>query len=538
MTPMLDTPHPTPVTPFGAPCLDQQKLATALSGLHFIGGRYVPALSGQSFAVVNPATGIEVARAAEGDAQDVDAAVRDAARAQKEWAKVPARKRGALVYQCAALLKEHQEELARLIALETGKALRTESRVEAGVVADVFEFFGGLGSELKGESVPFAPNVLSVTVREPLGVVGAIIPWNVPMLLMALKVAPALVAGNTVVVKSAEEAPLAVLRICELMNRILPPGCFNMVSGMGPECGAPLVEHPLVRKVTFTGSVETGKIVAKAASQKLVPVTLELGGKSPMIVFADCDFAKTVSGALTSMRFTRQGQSCTAASRIYVERPIFAAFVAEMEKAVNGMVMGDPLDEKTDIGTIISQGQFEKVQGFIAEGKATPGATALECSAMPSDPALKKGLFLRPVIFTGLDGSSRLVREEIFGPVTVIQAFDDPEAVLAEANDSEYGLAASLWTNNLKVGLDLAHRLEAGLVQINQNLVVQANLSYGGVKSSGLGQEASLVATLKAAGMTVIQPDIAAWSKPVLASVPAKFEERWGKGSFDTLKAL
>jgi acyl-CoA reductase-like NAD-dependent aldehyde dehydrogenase len=480
-----------------APNLDCFGLARALSGYHLIGGKLVPSQSGKSFAVVNPATGQEVARAAEGDAADVDAAVQDAARAQKEWAKVPARKRGALVHQCAALIKEHAEELARLIALETGKALRTESRVEANVVADIFEFFGGLGSELKGESVPFAPNVLSVTVREPLGVVGAIIPWNVPMLLMALKVAPALVAGNTVVVKSAEEAPLAVLRICELMNRVLPPGCFNMLSGFGPECGAPLVEHPKVRKVTFTGSVETGKIVAKAASQKLVPVTLELGGKSPMIVFQDCDFAKTVAGALTSMRFTRQGQSCTAASRIYVERPIFERFVEEMKKAVNAMVMGDPLDEKTDIGTIISQGQFEKVQAFIEEGKATAGATAHECSAMPTDPALKKGLFLRPVIFTGLTKESRLVREEIFGPVTVIQPFDDAEAVLEEANDSEYGLAASLWTNNLKVGLDLAHRLEAGLVQINQNLVVQANLSYGGVKSSGLGKEASLEAMLE-----------------------------------------
>ncbi|WP_368419866.1 aldehyde dehydrogenase family protein [Rhodovarius sp.] len=490
---MLDQPHRTPE----APSADPFALAKALSGMHFIGGRYVPAISGKTFPVVNPATGIQVAEAAEGDAADVDAAVQDAARAQKAWAKMPARKRGALVYRCAALLRTHQDELGRLIALETGKALRTESRVEAGVVADIFEFFGGLGGELKGESVPFAPDVLSVTVREPLGVVGAIIPWNVPMLLMALKIAPALVAGNTVVVKSAEEAPLAVLRICELLGRILPPGTFNMLSGQGPECGAPLVAHPLVKKVTFTGSVETGKIVARAAAEKLVPVTLELGGKSPMIVFADCDFAKTVSGALTSMRFTRQGQSCTAASRIYVERPIFSAFVAEMEKAVNNMVMGDPLDEKTDIGTIISQGQFDKVQAFIEEGKATPGATALECSAMPSDPALRKGLFLRPVIFTGLDGSSRLVREEIFGPVTVIQPFDDAEAVLAEANDSEYGLAASLWTNNLKVGLDLAHRLEAGLVQINQNLVVQANLSYGGVKSSGLGKEASLEAMLE-----------------------------------------
>ncbi len=490
---MLDRPHPTPT----APLLDPFALATAMSGYHFIGGAYVPARSGKTFAVVNPATGIEVARTAEGDATDVDAAVQNAAVAQKAWAKMPARKRGALVHACAALIREHVEELAKLIALETGKALRTESRVEANTVADILEFFGGLGSELKGESVPFAPNVLSVTVREPLGVVGAIIPWNVPMLLMTLKVAPALVAGNSVVVKSAEEAPLAVLRICELMNRILPPGVFNMLSGFGPECGAPLVEHKLVRKVTFTGSVETGKIVARAAANKLIPVTLELGGKSPMIVFADCDFAKTVSGALTSMRFTRQGQSCTAASRIYVERPIFDAFVAEMKKAVDAMVMGDPLDEKTDIGTIISQDQFSKVQGFIDEGTKTAGATAHVCSAMPSDPALKKGLFLRPVIFTGLDASSRLVREEIFGPVTVMQPFDDAEAVLAEANDSDYGLAASLWTNNLKVGLDLAHRLEAGLVQINQNLVVQANLSYGGVKSSGLGKEASLEAMLE-----------------------------------------
>ena len=490
---MLDRPHPTPE----APTNDCFALARALSGHHFIGGRYVPALSGKTFAVVNPATGQEIGRAADGDAADVDAAVASAAAAQKAWAKVPARKRGAMVQACAAALKAHVDELGRLIALETGKALRTESRVEANVVADVFEFFGGLGSELKGESVPFAPNVLSVTVREPLGVVGAIIPWNVPMLLMALKVAPALVAGNTVVVKSAEEAPLAVLRICEILNRVLPPGVFNMVSGFGPECGAPLVAHPQVRKVTFTGSVETGKIVAKAAAEKLVPVTLELGGKSPMIVFADCDFDKTVSGALTSMRFTRQGQSCTAASRIYVERPIFDRFVAAMKTAVDAMVMGDPLDEKTDIGTIVSEGQMEKVKAYIAEGAATPGAVAHVCSAMPTDPALKKGLFIQPVIFTGLDGSSRLVREEIFGPVTVIQPFDDPESVLAAANDSEYGLAASLWTNNLKVGLDLAHRLEAGLVQINQNLVVQANLSYGGVKSSGLGKEASLEAMLE-----------------------------------------
>ena len=490
---MLDRPHPTPQ----APTLDQQALATALSGQHFIGGRFMPARSGRTFAVVNPATGLEVARAAEGDAADVDAAVADADAAQKEWARVPARKRGALVGQCAALLREHVEELARLIALETGKALRTESRVEAQVVADIFDFYGGLGGELKGESVPFAPDVLSVTVREPLGVVGAIIPWNVPMLLMALKVAPALVAGNTVVVKSAEEAPLTVLRVCELLNRVLPPGCFNMVSGYGPECGAPLVEHPRVRKVTFTGSVEVGRVVSRAAAEKLIPVTLELGGKSPMVVFADCDFERTVMGAVTSMRFTRQGQSCTAASRIYVERPIFERFVAALGAKVDAMRMGDPLDEATDIGTIISRDQFDKVRGFIEEGLGTPGAVGHACSAMPENPALRDGLFIRPHIFTGLPDDSRLVREEIFGPVTVVFPFDDARAVLETANDSEYGLAASVWTNNLKVGMELAHRLEAGLVQINQNLVVQANLSYGGVKSSGLGKEASLESMLE-----------------------------------------
>ena len=479
------------------PQLDPFALARELAGRNLIDGALVPAASGRTFPVVNPATGEEVSTAAYGEAADVDAAVAAAVKAQKSWARLPARERGRLVAECGRRLTEHVEELGRLIALETGKALRTESRVEASVLADAFVFYGGLGGELKGETVPFNPDMLSLTLREPIGVVGAIIPWNVPMMLMALKIAPAMVAGNAVVVKSAEEAPLAVLRACQIMNQVLPPGVFNILSGFGPECGAPLVTHPKVGKITFTGSVETGKIVYRAAADKLIPVTLELGGKSPMIVMGDADLDKAVAGAITGMRFTRQGQSCTAASRIFVHSSIHDTFVERLKAKVDAMVMGDPLDEKTDIGTIISTQQFDKVKSYIKIGNEIPGVTANSCSAMPTDPKLANGLYVQPVIFTGVDNDSRIAREEIFGPVTCIIRFDEYEDVLEQANDSDYGLAATIWTRDLRTALDASRRLEAGIVQVNQNLVVQPNISYGGVKQSGLGKEASLEAMLE-----------------------------------------
>lgn len=479
-----------------APVLDPQALAKQLSGKMLIDGALTPALSGKTFPVVNPATGVRIAEAALGEKADVEAAVASAVKAQSGWAKLTARQRGKAVADCGKLLSEHVEELGRLIALETGKALRTESRVEANVLSDAFVFYGGLGSELKGESVPFNNDMLTVTVREPIGVVGAIIPWNVPMMLMALKIAPALVAGNAVVVKSAEEAPLAVLRTCQIMNQVLPPGVFNILSGFGPECGAPLVAHPKVGKVTFTGSVETGKIVYKTAADKLIPVTLELGGKSPMIVMPDADVDRAVAGAIVGMRFTRQGQSCTAASRIFVHENLHDDFVTKLKAKVDAMVMGDPLDEKTDIGTIISKPQFEKVNSYIKVGKEA-GGEALACSKMPDDPKLKDGLFVQPIIFTGLKNDSRVAREEIFGPVTCVIKFKEYEEVIEAANDSEYGLAATIWTKDLKTALDATRRLQAGFVQVNQNLVVQPGLSYGGVKQSGLGKEATLEAMLE-----------------------------------------
>jgi aldehyde dehydrogenase (NAD+) len=479
------------------PVLDPKVLADQLSGKLLIDGEMVPARSGQTFDVVNPATGEVMGRAALGEKADVDAAVEAAVAAQKAWKQLPARERGKLITECGRLLTAHAEELGRLVALETGKALRTESRVEANILADAFVFYGGLASELKGESVPFNPKMLTVTLREPIGVVGAIIPWNVPMMLMALKIAPALVAGNAVIVKSAEEAPFAVLRACQIMAQVLPKGVLNILSGMGPECGGPLVAHPKVGKVTFTGSVETGKIIYRTAADKLIPVTLELGGKSPMIVMGDADLDKAVDGAMVGMRFTRQGQSCTASSRIFVHDSVHDAFVEKLKAKVDSLKMGDPLDEATDIGTIVSTQQFEKVKDYIRIGSETPGAKAIACSALPQDPKLSKGLYVQPVMFVGLDNTSRVAREEIFGPVTCIIRFSDYEEAIAAANDSEYGLAATIWTSDLKTALDAVHRLEAGFVQVNQNLVVQPNLSYGGVKTSGIGKEASLESMLE-----------------------------------------
>lgn len=479
-----------------AACTDERHLASRLSGCMLIDGELVGAASGQSFPVENPATRAVIAHAPSAGPGDVDRAVDAASAAQKGWAKQHARDRGRLALACAEALRHHVEELARLVALETGKAIRTESRLEAAAVADAFAFYGGLASELKGETIPFRSDMMTLTLREPVGVVAAVIPWNVPMMLMAMKIAPAIVAGNAVVVKSAEEAPLAVLRICEIIAPILPRGVINIVSGDGPTCGAALVAHPKVKKVTFTGSVETGRAIYRSAAEKLIPVTLELGGKSPMIVMADADLDRAVAGAIAGMRFTRQGQSCTAASRMLVHADIHDRFVDALVEAVGRLRMGDPLDEATDIGTIISPEQFSKVEAYIRLGE-TLGGTAHRAAALPEDSGLDGGLFLQPVIFTGLSHDSALAQEEIFGPVTCIFAFEDYEEAIRLANDTAFGLGATIWTRDMTVALDAVHRLEAGFVQVNQNIVAQPNLSYGGVKHSGLGKESSLESMLE-----------------------------------------
>ena len=471
--------------------------AQRLSDRVLVNGALVPPVSGRQFDLHDPSTQELICGVADADASDVDIAVAAARAAQPAWAKVPARDRGKLLIEGSRVLAAHAEELALLLALESGKALRTECRGECASLADVLQFFGGLASELKGETAPLRPGVLAYTQREPLGVVAAVLPWNVPLMLMAIKIAPALVAGNTVIVKSAEETPLSVLRAAELLNQVLPAGVLNVLSGDGPGCGAPLVAHAHVAKITFTGSVETGKSIYTAAAGKLVPVTLELGGKSPMIVLSDADMDKAVAGALVAMRFTRQGQSCTAASRILVHRSLHDEFVDKLEAAVNQLVIGDPMNEATDIGTIISRTQRDKVLGYVEQGRQVPGATAHECGHLPVDDALAEGFFVRPVIFTGIGNDHPVAREEIFGPVTCVMPFDTFDEAIAIANDSNFGLAASVWTHNIKAALAAVDALQAGFVQVNQAQVASLNISYGGYKQSGLGRELTLESMLE-----------------------------------------
>src|SRR5580692_11021577 len=297
--------------------------------------------------------------------QWVERASAAATKAYAEWRKVVPRERGKALLRIAEALQARSEEIARTIALETGNALRTQARGEANMTADIFRYFGGLAGELKGETIPLGEHVLSYTRREPLGVVGAIIPWNAPVLLGALKIAPALCAGNTLVLKAAEDAPLGVLRMAEICQEFLPSGVLNVLTGLGEEAGAALATHPLVRKLSFTGSTEVGKLIMRAAADRIVPVSLELGGKSPSIVYPDADEDWVVDGVIAGMRFTRQSQSCTAGSRLFLHADIFDSFLDKLRAKTQALKLGDPLDETSDIGAIINEKQFRKVCGYV-----------------------------------------------------------------------------------------------------------------------------------------------------------------------------
>lgn len=468
-----------------------EREAKRLSGLIVFDGRLAPALTQETFDVENPGNGEIIGAAPRCRADDVDRAVQVAHRAFAKWARIPARERGALLLKAADRLEAEREGLAQLSSLETGNALATQTRGEAATMVDIFRFFAGLAGELKGVTVPRADGVFLYTKREPLGVVGAIIPWNAPLMQTATKTAAALAAGNTVVLKTAEQAPLAVLKCFEILQSVLPPGVANAISGFGEEAGQALCEHPLVRKVTFTGSSAVGARILHAVADKIVPVTAELGGKNPNIVMADADIERAAKGVIAGLRLQRQGQSCTAGTRIYLHDDVYKPVMERVLAAIPTFRIGNPLDDATQVGSIISRTQRDRVERYVAMARETPGAKILIGGERPSDPELANGYFYTTTLIEGVPASSPVCRDEIFGPVATVSRWTDFESVLAEANDSAFGLAAVLWTENLRAAFDFVDRIEAGFVQVNQFSVAEANIEYGGTKLSGTGRELS-----------------------------------------------
>jgi acyl-CoA reductase-like NAD-dependent aldehyde dehydrogenase len=457
-----------------------------------INGRWESAVTGARMPVENPSRRESIGSVPRGGAADVNRAVMGALRAFPAWRAQPARDRGRSLNDIADGLQAISEELALLVAAETGNAIRTQARAEVSTAIDVFRYFAGVASEQKGEVLPLGDALLSYSEREPLGVVAAIVPWNAPVLLSALKIAMALCTGNTIVLKPAEDAPLGILRMAQVCSERLPAGVINVVTGSGEECGGPLLRHPQIAKISFTGSTEVGHIAMHAAAERILPISLELGGKSPSIVYPDSDDEATAAGAIAAMRFARQGQSCTAGSRLYVHRDVFDSFLARLVKQLEDLSVGDALDERSDIGSLISAAQDARVCGYL-EDAFEQGATALTGGLPRNDRA---GYQFEPTVLTRVEQTWRAAREEIFGPVLVAIPWSDEAEVIKWANDSHYGLAAFIWTHDLDTALRAARRLEAGWVQINRGGGQLPGTSYGGKKQSGFGSEYSIEGAL------------------------------------------
>ncbi|MCP3474857.1 aldehyde dehydrogenase family protein [Bradyrhizobium sp. CCGUVB1N3] len=466
---------------------------------NLIGGQWVKPISDRTMAVENPCRRDTIARVGAADKQDVDAAVAAAKKAFPAWRRMAARARGALLTELGNRVTAHAEEIAKVLAAETGNALRTQSRPEVASTAEVLRYYGGVVSEQKGETLPLGPGIFSYTTREPLGVVGAIIPWNSPLVLAAVKIGMALGTGNTLVLKPAEDAPLAVIKVAELAADLFPAGVFNVVTGTGIEAGAPLSNHPDVSKISFTGSVEVGKLVAHAAADRIAKVTLELGGKSPCIVYPDAATPEQLdtcaTNVINAMRFARQGQSCTAGSRLFVHRDVFKPVVAKVVEKLKAMKVGDALDETSDIGAIINAERYGEVCAFIRE--AVDRGAKVEIGQVPAPANDSDGFMPGPVVLTGVDNSWRVVREEVFGPVLVAIPWTNEDEMIGWANDTHYGLAAYIFTNDITTALRAAERIDAGWLQINRAGGQIPGMSYGGAKQSGIGAEYSIEGALE-----------------------------------------
>lgn len=458
-----------------------------------INGAEATASSGATLRVENPARQRElIAEVPRSDAADVDRAVQAAAVAFQTWRKVSPTERGTAMLKIADAMMEQAETIAYTIALETGNALRTQARGEAKTAAEIFRYFGGVAGEIKGEVVPISDDLLVYNRREPIGVVGAIIPWNAPVLLGALKIAMAITAGNTLVMKAAEDAPLAVLHMARICNQFLPAGVLNVITGFGEEAGAALSVHPLVRKLSFTGSTQVGKLIMHAAADRIVPVSLELGGKSPAIVYPDSNTDDVADGVIAGMRFTRQGQSCTAGSRLFLHKDIYESFLEKVSLRLSRLKVGDPLDESTDMGSIINRKRYDRVCEYIQDGLNQSSANVMLGGLPPTEGPLTEGFFVQPTIIANAANEWRIAREEIFGPVMVVIPWRDEAEAIRMANDSHYGLAAYVWCRDIGKALSAAHSIESGWVQVNRGLGQLPGHSYGGFKMSGIGREFSL----------------------------------------------
>ncbi len=450
-----------------------------------IDGHWVDPLDGDSFPTINPATGETIATVAAAGPKDVDRAVKAARQALESgpWSRMDAADRGKLLYNLADLVEQRAEELAALETLNCGKTIN-DSRGDIQGVINTLRYYAGWADKIEGRTIPVRGNFLSYTLRQPVGVVGQIIPWNFPLLMLAWKWGPALACGNTVVMKPAEQTPLSALRIGELaIEAGFPPGVINLINGFGETTGHAMVVHPDIDKIAFTGHVETAKIIQKNAADTLKRTTFELGGKSPNVIFADCDLDAAVEGAFHAIYF-HGGQCCTAGSRLFVEEKIHREFVQRLAARTQTRRIGDPMDPNTQQGPQVSQEQLDKILGYIALGQKE-GANLVVGGNRVGD----RGFFVAPTIFDNVRDEMTIAKDEIFGPVVGVLPFQSMDEVIERANRTHYGLAAAIWTKDIDKAHLFAKRVKAGTVWVNCYHVVDATTPFGGFKMSGQGRE-------------------------------------------------
>jgi acyl-CoA reductase-like NAD-dependent aldehyde dehydrogenase len=455
-----------------------------------IGGEWRDASAGGVMPVINPATEEVIAEVAAGTGADLDAAVA-AARAALAgpWGRMSARERGRLIWKLGEKLMEQADEIARLETLHNGKPITESRHVEIPMAADCLQYYAGWADKIQGDTIPVKGNALVYTQREPLGVVAAIVPWNFPLLIAMWKVAPALATGNAVILKPASQTPLTALALGQLAIDVgFPPGVLNVMTGSGSTLGQAIVDHPGIDKIAFTGDTSTGRGIMKSAADTLKHITLELGGKSPNIVFADADLDAAVRGATVGI-FYGKGEVCAAGSRLLVDKAIRDQFISKVAERTKKMVAGDPLDPKTRLGAISSKGQLERVLNYVNIAK-TEGAT-LVAGGSRTDIGTGRGYFMQPTVFADVTPSMTIAREEIFGPVLAAIDFVDVDEAIARANDSIYGLAAGVWTRDIKKAHYVASRLQAGTVWVNTYNVYDTAVPFGGYKQSGFGRDMS-----------------------------------------------